>query len=275
MAGGYGPPLVVEGAPRQPLPFGLFTVVDWRDSTDPHWANGVEWEPVTCQPASAIDDPDCVKMQGFQQKYAAPPGTGSAERFTVQGAYRCGTPAGGQRLAMGQEKAVAHLLGREQGQAEYMAWQRMAAQAADITPASGALAPAYALAALEDWLGRNYGSLGVLHLDRGAASLSSSNGAIEAKGARLFTNIGTPVSAGGGYPKTSPAGAAAAAGETWAFASPAMFGYRGEVYTGSAQNEVSAGGFDYSHNDLYAVANRDYVVAFDPCGVAAVRMKIA
>jgi len=273
MAGGYGPPLVVEGRPRQILPYGLFTVVDWRDSSDQHWVNGVEWEAMTCQPASGYDDPDCVKDQGFQQKFANTWPTGSAERFTVQGSYRCGSPAGGQRLLLGQEQANAHLLSREEGQAEFYTWQRLASVATDVNT-GGSLTPAAALAALELWLGRTYGSLGVIHADRGAASLWTTNGAVEAKGSHLFTKIGTPVSAGGGYPMTSPAGAAPAAGETWVFASPSLFGYRGQVYSGSPRNALSDGGFDRSMNDVYAVSNRDYVVAYDPCGVAAVRMKI-
>ena len=45
-----------------------------------------------------------------------------------------------------------------------------------------------------------------------------------------------------------------------------MFGYRSEVFTPSA-----TGGdlFDPRRNDLYAVAERTYLLGFDTCGVAA------
>jgi hypothetical protein len=116
-------------------------------------------------------------------------------------------------------------------------------------------------------MGDGYGSLGAIHADRGAASLWSTNGAVKASGQRLLTTVGTPVSAGAGYPGTSPSGAAAAAGETWVFAAPAMFGYRGSVQSTSA--------LDRGRNDFLAIAERNYVVGFDPCGVGAVRMTIA
>ena len=124
------------------------------------------------------------------------------------------------------------------------------------------------LAALEGWLGSVYGSLGVIHADREAASLLPD---VEKTGARLLTKLGTPVSAGGGYPGTAPTPLDQPApdrveGERWLYASPALFGYRGSVFTDSA--------LDRAKNDHYAVATRLYVVGHDPCGVAAVRMTI-
>jgi hypothetical protein len=119
---------------------------------------------------------------------------------------------------------------------------------------------------LEKWIGQVYGSLGAIHADRGAVSLWATNGAVKGSGSRLLTTVGTPVSAGGGYPGTSPAGADPAAGETWVFASPAMFGYRGPVQSTYA--------LDRGVNNALAIAERNYVVGFDPCGVGAVRMTI-
>jgi hypothetical protein len=79
--------------------------------------------------------------------------------------------------------------------------------------------------------------------------------------------LGTPVAAGAGYPGSGPAGEAAAAGTQWMFVTPAMFGYRSEVFPSSA---VRGDLLDRSKNDLYAVAERNYVLGFDPCGVGAV-----
>lgn len=257
-------PKKVDPQPRVDLPFGLFSVVSFRESSDKHWLNGIEWEAMTCDPATGIEVVDCDDLVNFEQTFSGAWPVGEAAAFVVQGSYKCGAPGGGA-LREAEEKAGAHLLAREQTQAEFYLWRRMAQDATDVHSA-GALDPEFALAALEDWLGSTYGSLGAIHASRGAASLWPTN--IDSRGSRLYTKIGTPVSAGGGYPRTAPDGSPAAAGETWVYASPALFGYRGEVYSQGVQ-------LDRGHNDLTAVANRDYAIGYDPCGVAAVRMKTA
>lgn len=256
---GFGAPQVVDGHPRAGLPFGIFSVLTLRESADMHWANGIEWESLTCAPASAISDPDCTPMDLFFDEFGD---TGMADAFDVYGSSKCGTP-GGPGYAEAEERATAHLLAREEAQVEANVWAAMAAQAVDLNPA-GALTPEKALAALEGWMGRTYGSLGVIHGTRQAASLWSRQ--VDPSGSRLLTKIGTPVSAGAGYPGTSPVGAAPATGEQWVMASPALFGYRGSTF--------AAAQLDRAKNDMYAVAQRLYVVGFDPCGVAAVRMTV-
>jgi hypothetical protein len=262
---GYGPPQVVEALPRQPMPFGLFSVLSLRpDSESSRWANGIEWETASCDPVTAFDwqdDPDCDTE--FEKFFRGPGAVGTGRPFTVVGSYKCGTP-GGQAFQRGEEFATADLLATEERQAEMFVWRRLAAAAADVNP-GGALGPAAALAALEDWLGDAYGSLGVIHGPRGLVSMLDT--LVNASGSRLLTKVGTPVAAGAGYPGSAPGGAPAAAGETWVLASPALFGYRGEVQTHAA--------LDRQKNDHYALAERQYVVGFDPCGVGAVRMTLA
>jgi hypothetical protein len=258
---GYEPPQVVEGQPRVGLPFGLFSVLSLRGASDPHWANGIEWEAMTCGPVSGISDPDCdTDIDKFFREMSQ---VGEATSFTVYGSAKCGAPGGGA-FQKAEEAAQAHLLAREEAQAEAQVWARLAAQATDLN-AAGALAPAEALALLEDWMGRVYGSLGAIHGSRAAVSILDTR--VNASGSRLLTKVGTPVVAGAGYPGSSPAGAAHAAGETWVYASPALFGYRGQV--------SSYRTLDQTQNDVYALAERSYVVGFDPCGVAAVRMDLS
>lgn len=254
----YAPPRLVEAQPRQALPFGLFSVLTLRESSDPHWANGVEWRSMPCDPAGLIEDPSCDEPF---EKIFRKGGTGSATPFTVYGSAWCGTPAG-RAFEAGEEDATAHLLAREEAQAEAAVWARLAAEAEDLNP-GGALAPKHALAVAERWLGREYGSLGVVHTDRGAATLLDTT--VSQSGNRLVTKVGTPVVAGAGYPGTSPAGDITA-DVSWLFVSPALFGYRGQVFTSSA--------LDRERNDHYALAERNYVVGFDPCGVGAVRMSL-
>jgi len=261
---GYGPAQVVEAQPRVGLPFGLFSVLALRESGDPHWANGVRWEAVSCEPVTGFEDwqvdPSCET--DMTKVFRGSGGVGEAVPFTAVGSYKCGAP-GGPAFQQGEEFATADLLAHEQNQVEAFLWSRLAAEATDVN-AAGALSPAKALAALEDWVGRNYGSLGVIHGSRGAVSAFDTR--VNASGSRLLTKVGTPVVAGGGYPGSSPAGAAPAAGQTWLFASPVLFGYRGAVFTNGA--------LDRTKNDHYALAERQYVVGFDPCGVGAVRMTI-
>jgi hypothetical protein len=228
---------------------------------------GVEWEAMSCSPVSGIDilDPFCDQniIRLFTEGGADE--VGEAAAFTVESYYKCGAVGSGG-LDAGKERATARLAAREEQQAEFHVWARLADSATDINPA-GALDPAEALAALEDWLGAEYGSLGVIHGTRGAASILDTR--LVTSGSRLTTRLGTPVVAGGGYPGSSPAGADAAAGETWVYASPALFGYRGPVESSSNRPGDL---LDRGKNDLYAIAARDYVVGFDPCGVAAVRL---
>jgi hypothetical protein len=260
----YGHRQVVEAQPRVGLPFGLFSVLSLRESSDPHWANGITWEAVSCDPVTGFDDwqvdPTCDTE--MTKVFRGSGGTGEALPFTAVGSYKCGAP-GGPAFQRGEEFATADLLAHEQAQVEAFLWSRLDDEAADLH-ASGALDPYQALAALENWMGRNYGSEGVIHGSRGAISLLGKR--IEASGSRLRTRIGTPVVAGAGYPGTGPAGAAASAGEEWLMVSPSLFGYRGAVFTNSA--------LDRTKNDHYALAERQYVVGFDPCGVGAVRMNI-
>ena len=260
---GYAPPQVVEGQPRVGLPFGLFSALTLRESTDPHWANGIEWEAMTCEPVSGIDDPDCeTDIEKFFRDMIE---IGSATSFTVYGSAKCGTP-GGAAFQRGEEFAQAHLLAREEAQAEAQVWARLSAQA-DRPQGNTALSPVEALAALEDWLGAEYGSLGVVHGSRGAVTALDT--LVCASGSRLTTKVGTPVVAGGGYTnQTAPGGGAAATtGQAWVMVSPALFGYRGQVFTSRT--------LDHAKNDMYALAERNYVVGFDPCGVAAVLMDIS
>jgi hypothetical protein len=260
---GYGPPQVVEGQPRVGLPFGLFSALTLRESGDPHWANGIEWEAMTCGPVSGITDPNCnTNVNKFFRQMTT---VGSATAFTVYGSAKCGAP-GGAAYQEAEEMATAHLLAREEAQAEVQTWARLAA-GATRPRGDTALKPGEALATLEDWLGGTYGSLGVIHGSRGAVTKLDT--LVEKTGSRLTSKVGTPVVAGSGYyGQAAPAGGATAtASQAWMLASPALFGYRGQVF--SAQT------FDQNKNDVYALAERNYVVGFDPCGVVAVLMDIS
>jgi hypothetical protein len=140
---------------------------------------------------------------------------------------------------------------------------------ADATALAGgsAVVATTALSILEDFISGNYGGLGVIHMTRGAAEALASRMLLESRGGQLFTRVGTPVVAGSGYPGTGPAGASGGAGQTWIMASPAIFGYRSDIFTTSSR---SGDTLDRTTNDLTALAERTYLLGYDPCGVGAV-----
>lgn len=279
---GFAPATLVEGAPRQPFPFGLFSVLSPRPEGDSRWELGIEWETLTCEPASGRAGAGCAPTQenptiGLPKNLDRNHGeTGVAAAFAVYGHHTC-SPIG-IPPARAQELATAHLMAREEAAVERALWTgdlgntpNLTDDATNIT-GSGAVSPAAALARLEDFIAAEYGSLGVIHLTRGAVSIMATSFLLMVTGGRLTTMAGTPVVAGAGYPGTGPGDTAPASGTGWAYASPALFGYRSEVFTSSA---TPGDLLDRGSNDLYAIAERAYVLGYDPCGVGAAAFTIA
>jgi hypothetical protein len=283
---GVAPAALVEGVARTPLSYGLFSAVGpFRAGDRERWESGVQWEPLTCAPAEGIGDPACapdatVGLPKSLDKNRAP--IGDATAFTIYGHDIC-NPVGGNNIVQAQGRATAHLVAREEARVEQALWTgdlgnipNLAgtgdAPDPEVLAGGTAVSPDVAFALLEDYVAGEYGSLGVIHVTRGTATQAAARRLVEVRGARLQTVIGTPVVAGAGYPGTSPAGASAGAGKAWAFASPAIFGYRSEVFTSSNRPGDL---LDRSRNDLYAVAERTYLLGFDPCGVAAVLLDLS
>jgi hypothetical protein len=201
---------------------------------------------------------------------------GAASPFTVYGHFSC-QPAGWS-FSVAQDKATEHLLAREEQRVEQAFWTGDLGNTpaledpATIKLAGGtAMSPAAALSLLEDFVGSEYGSLGVIHMTRGTAVVLLAADLLISAGGRLTTALGTPVAAGAGYPGSGPAGEPSGNGQVWMYASPAVFGYRSEPFT-SSNNPGDL--FDRGVNNLMAVAERTYLLGFDPCGVAAVLVDI-
>lgn len=264
----YAPAPVVDPIDRLPLPFGLLSVLTPRPSSDVHVYNGVQWEPLGCAPASGIGDPQCDPDDtvGLPKNFMGGGGVADATPFTVYGSYEC-SPAG-HTLEYAQQRAVEHLLAREEARVEQAIWTGDLGNGGFAPGAdealSGAVSVARAVAVLEGWIRREYGSLGVIHMTPEAAIMAFSHQVIDVRANRLVTKLGTPVVAGAGYPGTDPDGASAA-GHSTLYATPALLGYRSEPFPGVTP---PASGLDRNHNDLFAVAERTYVVGWDPCGTA-------
>lgn len=258
---------IVEGPTRQPLPYGLFSVLTPRSTTDPHWQHdGVMWETLTCEPVSGIGG-ECDALTGLPLGFVSNGDLGEADVFHVYGSYNC-SPVG-HTIDYAQERATLHLVTREEAFVERTIWTGDLGNtpfAADASQAvAGTVSIVRAISALESWLATNYGSMGVLHMTREAAELGISARSIVVVGTQLRTRLGTPVVAGAGYPGTSPTNAPPAPNTTYVYATPGLLGYRSEIFPGATPTEA---GFDRSNNDLYATAERTYSVGWDPCGTA-------
>jgi hypothetical protein len=274
---GFAPPVLVEGIPRQPLPFGLFSVLTPRPEGDGRWQNGIEWETLTCEPVSGRGAPGCSddEVIGVPKSLDRNHGEiGEAVPFAVYGHHTC-SPVG-INPARAQELATAHLMAREEARVEQALWTGDLGNTPnlqdDATVLTGAaVSAAVALGLLEDFIATEYGNLGVIHITRGAVASLSAAYLLERSGNKLTTTAGTPVIAGAGYPGSSPAGVAAASGKSWAYASPALAGYRSEVFDSSA---TPGDLMDRQTNVLYAIAERSYIVGYDPCGVGAAELNL-
>lgn len=254
----FAPAQVVEGQPRVALPFGLFSVLTPRSgSGDPHWGNGITWETLGCAPASGIGQVDCdpeTEPIGLPKTFAGSGEMGEAEPFTVYGSYSC-SPVG-HTVEYAQQRATEHLQAREEARVEQALWTGDLGNntfSTDAESVGSSLTVVKAVASLEKWLAQNYGSLGVLHMDRHLATVGLKEGVLAARGNVLYTVLGTPVVAGAGYDGPE------------VYATPALLGYRSDIFPGVSP---ASAGFDRSNNDLYAVAERTYVVGWDPCGTA-------
>lgn len=269
------PAALVIGATRRPLPYGLFSVFTFRPETSGRWENGAEYETLTCQGLDGLgldcNDPESPTFDGGTE------GTlGESEPFAVYGHFKC-SPVGWTPESA-QERATEHLLTREEQAVENALWTGDLGNAPALATSSTTVlndednsepvpvTPRQGVALLEQWIGETYGSLGLIHMTRAAATLYKDG---RASGGQLRTILDTPIVAGSGYPGTGPEGESVEGLESWIYASPAIFGYRTDVYE---PGNVSGDLLDRGTNDLYALASRTYLLGFDPCGVAAVKI---
>lgn len=186
---------------------------------------------------------------------------GEASPFTVYGHHTC-SPVGGN-FARAQDLANQHLQVREEGRVEQALWTGDLGNVPNLSGANGYAAPVNlgtlalwrAVSLLEQEIAKRYGSLGVIHMSRENASRLMKEGDLVRQGGRLFTAMGTPIAAGTGYASDRIVG------------TPALFGYRGDVFTSSNRPGDL---LDRATNDLYAIAERTYLVGFDECAVLEV-----
>jgi hypothetical protein len=289
-----GARLIVNGPDFATLPYGLWDSLQQRTPDDPHWQNGVTWQDFCPNTTGMTMYEECITVTGTG---VAPPPmptlTANVTRtdrgatpFSVYAEYD-GSPIG---LDFDKAAAEAQIARVENYHMEKAFWTGLAAGQPTVWPhlaanallldsagitlqsaaspiVTGGAGAAQALGALEKQLGTCYSGQGYIHVSRSALNALVDAHLINVEDARdgkLITPNGNILVVGGGYPGTSPAGAAPAAGTEWIYATGAVFGYRSEVYVRQMPED-----FDRAKNTVKLLAYRTYLLGFECCNIAA------
>jgi hypothetical protein len=233
----------VEAPVVVPHPFGLFSIAPPASPTDTSWQAGAMWESWACVDAALTTDP-CISGAAQNPKDFDFCGwLGQYRPITVY----LGIKGSGASADVAAATALATLQGAEETAIEEHVWAQFGAAA---TPVSATSLP-LALAQVEAALARHYKGTGVIHMNRGVATLLSTH--LVNKGDHLETFTGTPVVAGSGYNQElsdEPVG-----GDAVIFGTGAFAVRRSDVLAFDA--------WDTAINDHLALAERTYVAGWD------------
>lgn len=294
-----GPKQLVTAPAFDPRNFGLLSVVEARyDVPDAHWQNGVIWQDL-CGLGGSTYDPFCLasgtgntpadKAENVDwNTYGATP-------FTVFAETDC-SPVGYSReehIARGAEALSrteayqverAFWTGTVGGDADKV-YPRLAASAsvtdstllpvvnlqcaATTVTGSTVLDVTEGLGRLEAAFHALYGGKGVVHVPVALAEALFSWHLIEADGGVLRTRLGNKVAVGAGYPGTSSAGVAPAAGTTWAYMTPPIFAYRSSQFSFRFVEQ-----FNRENNLFQGITERTYVLGYSCCALVGVLMSL-
>ncbi|MFG2404271.1 cupin [Streptomyces brevispora] len=271
----------VEAIPGTPLPHGILgasctTITDITEDRI-HELNGVEWLAMGCCPVQDWVDPctlDPEESPGApQQKVFCRPTIEHAAPITVYAGAECS--ALGWSYEEAREHAEATLALGEQQALEAAFWRdKLAMQAADLTPAAGPVSVAQGVAALEGCLAETYGGVGTLHVPAGAAALLGCCNVLreDPETGNLRTLAGNCAVIGAGYSalNTGPGNVPADPGTAWLYITGPLVIRRGPADTVPTQPGPSV---NYRTNDRRVLVERTYVVG-TTCTVCAVNVEV-
>lgn len=266
-----------------PTRYGLFTAANGPlELTDRGSIAGYQWEPDSCGVARLYTNA-CPASEQADKGLDAPDGESShpmeAEPFIVYASVVC-PPFGGHGPDRHRQRAIARLLGGEQAAAEEAFWNGggvgavpnlQGAGATVVTPAEAGFAAR--IAALEAAFYAAHGYVGTIHVNTAANGAAADTHMI-ADGRdpanRLLTPTGSVWSFGAGYGINGPADAAPAAGSVWAFMTPQVTVWRTpEPFVPPPEQT-----FDRTANQMYAIAERSYVIGYACDTVFAVQVPV-
>lgn len=269
------PRLYVAAPTVIPVRFGLFSTSVVVEEQNAHWQNGVEWEPVACSKAGTTECECSGESPAVPAKtYRNGTPTVEVAPFTVYGSFEC-SPIG--RWGDGQQRALAHLLAGEERAVETAIGTGEAGadpnftQAVDVSPSDGA-SIAEGVAILEQYLGANYHSIGVIHMSRREATYAKAADVVccPSNGdSQLRTALGTFIAAGGGYDgqsgPTTPG-----PDQAWIYATGRPHIRRSAPFMTPPDRKAA---LDTEFNNLRFLVERTYTVGWD-CVTAAVLVNV-
>lgn len=292
----FAPALVVDPIGRQPVKYGLLSVLKPVEpgDTNPHWENGLTWESLGCAAASGLGESVCPPAQQFGLPFHMDRGVpiDNAHPFNIYHSFVCSPVGHGDPFTYAKERAEALLMAREIQRVEQAMWTGDLYDAANSIGAPGFASAAtvlgnsattpvalrHGIGLLEDYISSTYGSLGILHMSRLTANEGCADFSLDTfPNGQLMTQLETPVIAGQGYHGLAPDGSDPGVGFAWLYATPMMEMWRSDVLSVVPQ----APGLTQK-NDLEAIAQRTYVVRYDgegelgstSCPVGAVKVNL-
>lgn len=261
-----------------PHPFGLLSVAVPRDPADPHWQNGVEFEPYRCDAAELYALPTCEQYASDSspaKDYAEGVPLADAFPFAVYGSFKC-SPVGNWDRA--EDRARHHLhTGRERAIETAIETGAAGASPAlngasttDVTPTPGtAVGIVSGVGLLESWIAANTTG-GVIHLSPLLATLALAEHLLVEDGAVLRTKLRTPVIVGAGYTGThGPNNDSPDPGDYWAFASGIPQVWISDELVVAPRAEA----LDTATNDLEILVEQTVLVGW-ACGAAGVLVTV-
>lgn len=275
------PPLYVPAPAIEPYKYGLFSVAQLpAEETDPHWQCGVEYEPFSCDKSQAVGD-YCETPAPAPKVVAEGVDLVNGTPFTIFDGFNCKVVGRSeadimerarQALALGERRAVeeAYWTGSQGNRPRLADPSAVVLNAVPAPAVADALAPVAGLAALENYLGGNYGGTGIIHGARGTSALFARESLAYPDGTVLRTIVGTPLAFGGGYTNTGPDGTPAPPGTAWLYATGNVVIRRSEVWVNP---DSVAQALNRVNNRVTLLAERTYVVTHE-CLLAAVLITI-
>lgn len=267
-----GGPVYVPNPTPQTLRYGLFTVATGPLDLPNHGGDaGVTWLAASCGEALGFEVHCVVDSTTDKGPFTDSLDIPTGAPFVVTAGFECGPV--GISLAERNQLVLQKLIATEQAAVEKIFSEGtfgIAPSLSGATPAATDVGPATniteAFSQLEENFYNTYGYPGVIHLPH-SASAPAENARIMSMQGRIWrTAAGTSVSIGN-YSGLSPAtpGDPPPAGSTWIYITPPVTIWR------ASDPFISPieGALDRTTNEVTMIAEREYVLAFDPCPVFA------
>ncbi len=267
--------------------YGILNSIQPIPNIDPHFAvGGLIWEDYLCTSGAISLIDNCPPVSGFTKPAERNSQFCSSDPFVVVGSYKC--PPVGRPADQAFEIARQRLLKWRGRQIESTLWTGVIVNGTglinpsfaygnsecDISPIDvhpgGAVGPVEAFALLEESLGDTVGCGGLIHSPDWLSNYFVDHRLLQIENGKIYTYTGTQVILSNGYPGSGPANVAAAAGESWLFASGSLLLAMSNVFQ---IPENVAEGMNRMVNDIELRAEQFFSIGFS-CALFAVRMKL-